>query len=626
MPGSHGSSPQTVQHARSPYPPIAAYGLIGDCHSAALVSRAGSIDWCCMPRMDLASCFGRLLDWEQGGYFSIEPVGHGFVTSRRYLPETMVLETTFTAGGGEARVIDCFAMYEGGRERPYNQLLRVVVGVRGKVDMRVAIKPRFDYGEVQPWIRRRGVNVSAAIGGNNGLLISGDADLDHDPHDLHGLLCRFTVRAEERVRFSVQSWPPAMLDSDGVGAVDSATIDERLEQTIAWWRRWASRASLPGPDEPSVRRSALALRALVNAPTGAIAAAATTSLPEEVGGPRNWDYRFSWIRDSSFSVRSLADIGCDREADGFRRFIQRSAAGSARDLQIMYGLGGERRLTEILLTDLDGYRGSRPVRIGNAASQQLQLDAYGELVLLSWRWHRRGQSPDDDYWRFLLDLVDTACERWSEPDRGLWEVRGEPQHFVHSKALCWTAVDRGLALAEECLRKAPVQRWRKVASEIQESIEAKGYDATRGVYVQAYGTAQMDSALLLLPSSGFVEWTDDRMVRTVDAVREELTENGLLLRYRPRKTDDGLPGREASFLACTFWLAEGLARQGRSEEAREVFDRAAGTCNDLGLFAEEYDSRAEEMMGNFPQGLTHLSHIAAAVALASIQRSATHST
>ena len=626
MASERGSGSASVSSARSPYPPIGDYGLISDCHSCALVSRAGSIDWCCMPRMDDASCFGRLLDWERGGHFSLHPVGRGFMTSRKYVEDTMILQTTFTSGGGEARILDCFSMHRGGRENPHHQLLRIVEGVRGKVDFEALIQPRFDYGEVKPWIRRRGINASAAIGGDYGLLISSDTELDHLDTDLHSLSARFTVRAEERVRFSIRSYRPERLDVPDVEVIEGAEIDRRLEDTTEWWRQWSARTSLPGPDEPSVRRSAMALRALVNAPTGAIAAAATTSLPEALGGARNWDYRFSWIRDSSFSVRSLADIGADREADGFRRFIQRSAAGSAEDLQIMYGLGGERRLTEILLDDLDGYRGSRPVRIGNAAASQLQLDAYGELMLLSWRWHRRGQSPDDDYWRFLVDLVETACDRWSEPDRGLWEIRGEPQHFVHSKVMCWTAVDRGLALAEECLRKAPVQRWKKIAREIRESVEGNGYDSRRGLYVQAYGSKNLDSALLLLPSSGYIEWTDDRMVRTLDAVRDELMEDGLLLRYRVDHTDDGMEGREGSFLACTFWLAEGLARQGRAEEAREVFDRVATTCNDLGLFPEEFDTRGGEMLGNFPQGLTHLSHIAAAVALATVQRSATRAT
>ncbi|HEX6350028.1 MAG TPA: glycoside hydrolase family 15 protein, partial [Candidatus Dormibacteraeota bacterium] len=588
----------------------------------ALVSRAASIDWCCMPRVDQPSIFGRLLDWERGGYCLVEPVGDRYHASRCYLDDTMVLETTFTAGGGEAKVIDCFTMRKGGRKAPYRQLLRVVEGVRGKVDFRFTLQPRFDYGEVRPWIRRRGLNVSAAIGGSHGLLVSTDCGLDSGDH--HDLVSEFTVRAEERVRLSIEYFAPELLDAEDLQPPGAQEIDERLEETLGWWRRWAASAHLEGPDAPSVKRSALVLRALVNAPTGAIAAAPTTSLPERIGGIRNWDYRFSWIRDSAFSVRSLTDIGCDREADGFRRFIQRSAAGSAHDLQIMYGLGGERRLTELEMKALEGYRRSRPVRIGNGASNQLQLDAYGELVQLSWRWHQRGQSPDDDYWRFLTELVEAACERWHEPDHGLWEVRGQPRHFVYSKVMCWLAVDRGIQLAVECLRKAPLTRWRRVAAEIRSTIEKRGFDRRRGIFVQSFGGRHLDAALLLLPTAGFIDWQDPRMVATVDAIQEELMVDGLLRRYQPRSTHDGLPGQEGVFLPASFWLAEALAQQGRLEEAREVFDRAASTCNDLGLFAEEYNPGAGLMLGNFPQGLTHLSHMAAAVALSQIQKSATH--
>jgi len=615
---------QPVGEALARYPPIADYAYISDCHSGALVSRAASIDWCCMPRIDQPSMFGRLLDWDRGGYCLVEPIGKGYMSSRRYLEDTMVLETTFTAGGGEARVIDCFTMRAGGRREPHQQLLRVVEGVRGRVDFRALIQPRFDYGEVRPWIHRLGAKVCAAIGGSHGLLISADCGLE--PGASHDLGCEFSVRAEERIRISLEHLRPELLDigerEPGSGDVN----DARLKETLEWWRRWAGRARVEGPDAPEVKRSALVLRALVNAPTGAIAAAPTTSLPERLGGVRNWDYRFSWIRDSAFSVRSLADIGADREADGFRRFIQRSSAGSAHDLQIMYGLGGERRLTEMELSALEGYRGSAPVRVGNAASTQLQLDAYGELVQLSWRWHQRGQSPDDDYWRFLVELVEAARERWSEPDHGIWEVRGRPRHFVHSKVMCWVALDRGAQLAEESMRKAPIRRWRKVAREIRAAIEEKGFDRRRGVFTQSFGSKHMDAALLLLPASGFVDWHDPRMVATVEAVQKKLMVGGLLMRYRRDETDDGLPGTEGTFLPATFWLAEALARLGRVGAAREIFDRASATCNDLGLFAEEFNPGQGIMLGNFPQGLTHLSHIAAGVALSEIQKSATRST
>ncbi|HEX6547724.1 MAG TPA: glycoside hydrolase family 15 protein [Candidatus Dormibacteraeota bacterium] len=614
MPAPGGWRRSSIATAKAPYPPIADYGLISDCHSTALISRTASIDWCCMPRTDSPSVFGRLLDWDHGGFCAVVPQGRRFATTRAYIRDTMVLRTTFASRSGEAAVIDCFTMRQGGRLAPHRQLLRVIEGVRGTVELKLLVRPRFDYGEVKPWIQHRAPGIAAAIGGSQSLLVSCDAELmggsDHD------LVSEFTVQADERVHLSLEWFPPESLEHEGPDRVTPASYDERLQETVEWWQNWAGRGGISGPDASAVRRSALVLRALVNAPTGAIAAAPTTSLPESPGGERNWDYRFSWIRDSSFSVRSLADAGYDREADGFRRFIQRSAAGSAKDLQIMYGLGGERRLTEIQIALLEGYRGAQPVRVGNAAAKQLQLDAYGELMLLTWRWHRRGQTPDDDYWRFLVDLVDTAIERWEEPDRGLWEIRGDPLHFVHSKALCWVAVDRGLALAADMGRPAPVTRWRRAARRMREAIETHGYDPDRGVFIQAFGKPEMDAALLLLPDAGFVDWKDPRMLRTVEEIRHELLVDGLLLRYRTERTDDGLSGQEGTFLPCTFWLAEALAWQGRIEEAREAFDRVASTGNDLGLFAEEFDTRAGEMLGNFPQGLTHYSHIAAALALA----------
>jgi GH15 family glucan-1,4-alpha-glucosidase len=602
----------------SPYPPIGDYALISDCFSAALVSKRGSIDWCCMPRMDSDSCFGRLLDWERGGFCSIYPEEDS-ESFRNYIDEALVLETMFKTGGGEARLLDCFTMHEGGRGDPRRQLLRVIEGVRGRIDLHLLVVPRLDYGELKPWLRYEEERHYSVIGGDDALMISGDPELV--PSGDHDLEASFTVRADERVRLSIVSVRPEVLDYDPPEVPDSNELDRRLEQTLEWWRRWSSRLRFVGPDRPGVMRSAMTLKALTYAPTGAIAAAATTSLPESPGGSRNWDYRYSWIRDSAFSMRSLARIGFSSEADGFQRFIERSAAGSAEQMQIMYGLGGERRLTEVILEHLEGYREAKPVRIGNAASDQFQLDAYGEVVNLAWRRHRRGHSPDDDYWRFLLELVDTAAERWREPDRGLWEMRGEPQHFVHSKALCWAALDKGLRLSEECMRRAPVKRWEKTRDEIRTAVESEGYDEERGVFVQAFGTKELDSALLLLPSAGFIDYDDERMVRTTDAIRGELDDGGLLLRYRNDKKDlkDGLEGEEGVFLACSFWLAECLAHQGRAEEATEIFDRVSSTSNDLGLFSEEYDTSSEEMLGNFPQGLTHLSHIAAATAIAEHQ-------
>jgi GH15 family glucan-1,4-alpha-glucosidase len=359
----------------------------------------------------------------------------------------------------------------------------------------------------------------------------------------------------------------------------------------------------------------MVLKALSQARSGAIAAAATTSLPEAPGGSRNWDYRASWVRDSAFALRSLAELGYTAEADGFRRFIQRSAAGSAQELQIMYGLGGERRLVELTLDDLEGYGGARPVRIGNAAARQRQHDVYGELLDLAWAWHERGHSPNAGDWRFLTELVNAAAERWRTPDRGIWELRGRPRHLVHSKVMCWVALDRGLRLAADLGFGAPVARWTAARAAVRAAVERHGYDPGRGVFTQAFDRPELDAALLLLPSVGFVAWDDPRMLRTVDAVRRELEINGLLLRYR---APDGLDGAEAAFVACTFWLAECLAWQGRTAEAHAAFARASATANDLGLFAEEFDPATGTLLGNFPQALTHLSHIAAAVALEEI--------
>ncbi len=593
---------------RDRHPSIGDYALIADTNSVALVSRAGSIDWCCMQRIDAGSCFGRLLDWEKGGYCSLHPKDGVATAARRYLEDTLVLETTFNTGGGEARILDFFAMPALTEERPYRQLIRIVEGMRGSIELELRIHPRFDYGELEPWIRQEGVRLYSAIGGDDGLLISLDSALT--PVGEHGLGATVRLHAGERAHLSILSVSPETLDHSPPPAPDAEELDAALDRTVAWWREWSSRTGFKGPYEPGVSRSAIVLKGLTNDLTGAVAAAATTSLPEVPGGDMNWDYRYSWIRDSFFSVRSLAEVGYEREADDFRRFIERSAAGSAERLQIMYGVGGERRLTEETLDFLEGYRGARPVRVGNAASGQLQLDVYGELLELTWRWYLRGNSPDDDYWRFLLELVDAAAGRWREPDHGLWEVRGEPEHFVHSKVMCWAALDRGIRLSEESLRRAPVKRWAKAREEVREAIEKEGYDGDRGVFVRAFGSRELDAALLLLPRVGFVDYGDERMVRTADAIREDLDDDGLLKRFR---REDGR--EEGAFLACSFWMAECLARQGRITDARAVFDRAASTSNDLGLFAEEYDTNSDEPLGNFPQALTHLAFISAAVAL-----------
>lgn len=600
--------------APSRYPPIDEYGLIGDCRTAALVSRAGAIDWCCLPRFDSASCFGRLLDWERGGHCAVAPAGvDPRRTTRRYLGDTLVLETTLQGDGGTLAVTDCLTA--GGDDAPASsrRLLRIAEARDGPVRVELRVQPRFDYGDVRPWLRRAGERAWAAFGGDDALLIAGDAELrPRGDHDLAGTV---VLRAGERLRLSLTYAPPELLDEAPPPAPSARQLDDCLQRTLERWRAWSRTVAFDGPDAAGVMRSALTLKALTYEPTGAIVAAPTTSLPELLGGDANWDYRYSWVRDSAFSARSLAELGCEREAGRFRRFAERSTAGHAEDLRVLYGVGGERRIGEQQL-ELAGYRGARPVRIGNQAAGQLQLDVLGELVNIAWRWHRRGASPDDDQWRLLVSLVDRAVELWREPDAGIWERRDQPRHFVHSKALCWSAVDRALRLAAETGRAAPERRWRAARDAIRAAIESDGYDADRGVFVQAFGTTALDAALLLLPTVELVAWDDERMVRTVAAIREELADDDgvLLRRYVPDDDDGG--AREGAFLACSFWLVECLARQGDVGEARRVFDGALATANDLGLFSEMRDPASGASLGNFPQGLTHLAHVGAALALA----------
>lgn len=591
--------------------PIADYALIGDCRTAALVSRGGSIDWCCLPRFDSGSVFARLLDTERGGWCSVVPTDKdGGETNRGYLAGSLVLETTFERAAGSARLIDFFVIPEDDAPDAPRRLVRIVEGVRGSVEFTLELVPRFDYGDVRPWLRGYGDHLFTATGGNDALVIGAEMALERDGE--HALRSRFTVHADERHRLVMSYLRPERVEPEPP-TPSPTEIDAGLERTLAWWRQWCER--IASDEEPAldVRRSGLALKALTYEPTGAIIAAATTSLPEAIPGERNWDYRYSWVRDASFSSRSFAEIGCAAEADAFRRFIMRSAAGHAGDLRIVYGPGGERRIGSAGAARLCGYRGTGPVQIGNPAATQRQLDAYGELVNLTWRWHRRGHSPDDDDWRFLVSLIDLAVERCTDPDSGMWEWPGEPDHFVHSKVCCWAALDRGIRLADECMRRAPTRRWKRSRDELRETIETRGYDPDRGIFTQAYDRPELDSALLLLPTVEFLAWDDERMLRTVAAIREELgAGDGLLYRYR---RDDGLEGDEGAFLCCSFWLVECLARAGEREEAERVLGQATSYANDLGLFAEEVDPTTGELRGNFPQGLTHLAHISAVTAV-----------
>lgn len=597
------------------YPPIADYGLISDCHCAALISKAGSVDWCCMPRFDADSCFGRLLDWDKGGYCAIHPVGEAWQTTRRYVPGTMILETRFRTEDGEARLYDFFVMGDNAGHSRYEHA-RLVEGCAGCVEFAVELAPRFDYGEIVLHVRDCSNGAYSAIASNVGLAIRCTAALE--VQRCSGLAGRFRVAAGERHWLSIRFKRPEELEDSGAHLDSNApAMDAAFEHTCSWWRGWSGPIRMPGESDEQTLRSAIVLKSLSFERTGAIVAAATTSLPESMGGQRNWDYRFSWIRDSVFTVRALYELGCEREADRFLRFVQRSSAGSAEEMQIMYAVDGKRRLTEVELPWLDGYRGARPVRIGNLASEQSQLDVYGEILNLAWEWHDKGGDIDTQYWNFLADVVDTVCTKWKGRDQGIWEFRSAPRHFVHSKAMCWSALEQGIRLARQRRLPAPLDRWSAVHSEIRNAIERDGYDAGRGIFVQAFENDDVDAALLLLPRTGFVAYDDPRMVRTTDAVRRELDEGGLLQRYR---TPDGLPGREGAFVPCTFWLVRCLAYQGRLQLAQEYYDRALNCANALGLFSEEYDTVGNRMLGNFPQALTHVSQITAKLALAEASR------
>ncbi|HZD73324.1 MAG TPA: glycoside hydrolase family 15 protein [Actinomycetota bacterium] len=588
------------------YPAIGDYGFLSDCYGAALVSRGGSVDWCCLPRLDAGSVFGRLLDWDRGGYCTLAPAGAGWSRSRRYLDGTLVLETTFETEGGAVRLLDTLLVAADDAREPPHHLLRMAEGLRGTVEMRLRVAARLDYGEIAPWLRRFGPDWFAATGGNDALLVWSDSPLD--TAEGHDLTAAFPVHEGQRRRLSIRHTAPEALEPTPPAPPTADELDRQLDQTIAWWRGWSDRIQTGA----AVRRSAITLRGLINIRTGAAAAAATTSLPESPGGSRNWDYRYAWIRDAGFTVRALASIGMAGEADGFRRFVERTAAGTASNLQIVYGVGGERHLPERRLEHLEGYRRSAPVRVGNAAADQLQLDSYGELLDLAWRWHQRGHRPDDDYWRFLVSLVDAAAERWTEPDRGIWELRGRPRHLVHSKVLCWAALDRGIRLASDTGRDVPGQ-WVSTRDRIAREVGERGYDTAQGTFVQAFGSSELDAALLLLPVVGFVDFQDTRMLGTVETIRTGLDDgNGLIRRYT---ADDARDEPEGAFIACNFWLAECLARQGRTREARATFERAAGCANDLGLFSEEADGATGTLLGNFPQGLSHLAHITAWCAL-----------
>ncbi|WP_372593154.1 glycoside hydrolase family 15 protein [Actinotalea sp.] len=584
--------------------PIEDYGLIGDLQTAALVGRDGSIDWLCLPRFDSPACFAALLADERAGRWLLAPAGGGRATSRRYRGDSLVLESTWRTETGTVRVIDLMPP-----RGEVADVVRLVEGVDGSVEMRGELRLRFDYGRVRPWVRDRDGSVRA-VAGPDAVLLHADV-----PVHLHegDVLARFTVAAGERLGFvlthAVSYRPePAPVDAE-----------QALAATEEYWARWAERIGSETRWPEAVRRSLIVLKALTDAPTGGIVAAATTSLPELIGGERNWDYRFCWLRDASFTLDALLGNGCLEEAEAWRSWLLRAVAGDPADLQIMYGLDGRRRLTEETLDWLPGYEGSGPVRVGNAASVQRQLDVWGEVLDTLHRARSAGLGLDQDGWAVQCALADHLCRTWDEPDNGLWEMRGPARHFVHSKVLAWTGLDRVVRAVEELGLEGPVEQWRATREEIRRDVLAKGWSPELGSFTQSYGSSEVDASLLLIAAVGFLPWTDPRIVGTVDAVGRELVQDGLLLRYRTHPEEgsdgpglDGLPGREGAFLACSFWYAEALHRIGRGEQATELFERLLALSTDLGLLSEEYDTCAGRQLGNTPQAFSHVGLVHAA--------------
>lgn len=572
------------------------YGLIGDCTTAALVGRNGSIDWLCWPQFDSAACFAALLGNSDHGRWSIAPAAPLYKSSWSYRGDTLILENVFTAQDGSFAVIDFMPM-----NRPDSSIIRIVEGRSGRPRVRMELTLRFDYGSSVPWVTRlSGENGISAIAGPNLAVLRTPVELTGE--DL-STTADFSISSGERVPFVLTFGPshrppPAAPDPN-----------VSLNETDAFWRQWSARCMHSGHRREAVVRSLLTLKALTFAETGGIVAAPTTSLPEQIGGPRNWDYRYCWVRDATLTLIALMGAGYYEEAVAWREWLQRAVAGSPNDLQIMYGLSGERRLIEWEVAWLPGYQGSAPVRIGNAASDQLQLDVWGEIAdaLHLAREHGVASFVSGRLLQTVaLEHLETI---WKEPDDGIWEVRGGRRHFTHSKVMAWVAFDRGIKDAEKYGYDAPIDRWRAVRDEIHRTICARGYNAARQAFTQSFDSSELDASLLLMPATGFLPIDDPRIAGTIAAIERELISDGLVLRYRTESGADGLPAGEGVFLACSFWLADVYQMQGRIEEANALLDRLLALRNDLGLLSEEYDTKAGLQVGNFPQAFSHLAMV-----------------
>jgi GH15 family glucan-1,4-alpha-glucosidase len=564
------------------------YAVIGDTQTAALVGRDGSVDWLCLPRFDSPACFAALLGDKRNGRWKIAPKGGVKRVERRYREDTLVLETDLHTEDGAIRIVDCMPPRG---EAP--DIVRLVQGLEGRVEVEMELILRFDYGQVVPWVRRHGDYLLAIAGPAAARLDSGVPTRGHD----RTTRASFAVSKGDEVPFVLTWFRSHEREPAPVPAADA------VADTDAWWRDW-----IKGCDsaDPLVRRSLLTLKALTYAPTGGIVAAATTSLPEKLGGVRNWDYRFCWVRDAALTLTALVNGGFVEEAGAWRDWLLRAVAGDPKDMQIMYGCAGERRLTELELDWLPGYEGSTPVRIGNAASEQFQLDVYGELMDALLHAHEQGLPPDRHAWRFQQTMLGFLEGAWDQPDEGIWEVRGPRRHFVHSKVMAWAAFDRAATTIERFGMSGDADRWRRSCREIHREVLQKGWDDERGTFTQSYGSEALDAALLLIPRMGFLPGDDPRVIGTIEAIQRELVSEGFVMRYPSEDGGDGLPPGEGAFLPCSFWLVDALARIGRRDEALALYNRLAGLANDVGLFSEEYDPDTKRLVGNFPQAFTHV--------------------
>ncbi|USQ77687.1 glycoside hydrolase family 15 protein [Ornithinimicrobium cryptoxanthini] len=567
------------------------YGVIGDLQTMALVGRDGSIDWLCLPRFDSGACFAKLLGTDDHGFWRIAPSAGGSCTRRHYRGDSLILETEWETPEGSVRVIDAMPVRDGAAD-----VVRIVEGISGRVPVRSDLRLRFDYGHIIPWVNHTGHQMSAIAGPDSVWLDT--------PVELHGrdltTEVEFEVSAGDRIPFLLTYHP----SHEPAPARRDAELE--LRRTEAFWTEWVSRADYDGEWRDAVVRSLVTLKGLTYAPSGGIVAAATTSLPEEIGGSRNWDYRYCWLRDATFTLQALISTGYLAEAGAWRDWLLRAVAGDPADLQIMYSIDGTRRLTEYELPWLPGYEGSSPVRIGNGAASQFQLDVWGEALDGLHVAREAGLAGVTAGWDLQLALLDYLEGNWRRPDKSLWEIRGPDQQFVHSKVMAWAGIDRGIQAVEHFGLEGPVDRWRALREEIHTEVCREGFDADRGTFTQHYGSPGLDAALLLIPRVGFLPYADPRVVGTVEAVQRELSEEGFLLRYRTEHGVDGLPGHEGAFLLCSFWLADALHGIGRTGEARDLFERLLGLRNDLGLLAEEHDPVTGRHLGNTPQAFSHV--------------------